>query len=255
MKGYPIQGPKVIWKAAPADSHSTRTELLRPIVTESQANEIFEQIIGENNLKPIAFLDQGITVSKSVAHITKANETMATGFLITPDVLLTNWHVFKTKNDVQNARIRFNYLADVYGNPLPTDEYDCDVESLFRSVKELDYAVVRIRGEAGTKWGYLKITPIDIKVHDKVNIIQHPGGGPKKIAMNDNEVKYVDESFIQYITDTMPGSSGAPVFNDAWQVVALHHSGGNIPEPSSNSIHFLNEGIRIGAIAKDLPSF
>jgi V8-like Glu-specific endopeptidase len=58
---------------------------------------------------------------------------------------------------------------------------------------------------------------------------------------------------VQYITDTLPGSSGSPVFNDDWRIVALHHSGGNIPEPSTNSIHFRNEGIRIGAILADLP--
>ena len=73
--------------------------------------------------------------------------------------------------------------------------------------------------------------------------------------MNDNQVKYMDETVVQYITDTLPGASGSPVFNDNWQVAALHHSGGNIPEPSTNSIHFRNEGIRIGAIIGDMPAF
>lgn len=31
--------------------------------------------------------------------------------------------------------------------------------------------------------------------------------------------------FLHYRTDTAPGSSGAPVFNDQWQVVALHRAG------------------------------
>jgi|688.fasta_scaffold01941_8 hypothetical protein len=31
--------------------------------------------------------------------------------------------------------------------------------------------------------------------------------------------------FLHYETDTDPGSSGSPVFNDQWEVVALHHSG------------------------------
>ena len=30
---------------------------------------------------------------------------------------------------------------------------------------------------------------------------------------------------LHYETDTAPGSSGSPVFNDQWEVVALHHSG------------------------------
>lgn len=254
MNRYAIQGPKVIWKSSLANSLSTRMEMLRAIVTEDEANKNFEKIIDINNLKPIAFLDQGITVSKSVAHITLSDGGLATGFLIAPDVLLTNHHVFRVKDDAQSAKVRFNYQTDLYGNFLPSDEYDCDPDSLFKNNEELDYAVVRIRGEAGMKWGYMKLKPIDVKVSDKVNIIQHPAGGPKQIAMNDNEVKYVDEIVIQYITDTLPGSSDSPVFNDNWQVIALHHSGGNIPEPSTNSIHFRNEGIRIGAIIKDMPT-
>ena len=34
-----------------------------------------------------------------------------------------------------------------------------------------------------------------------------------------------EERFLHYQTDTAPGSSGSPVFNDQWEVVALHHSG------------------------------
>jgi V8-like Glu-specific endopeptidase len=254
MNRYVIQGPKVIWKASPAIALSTRMKLFRAIVTEDDANTNFEKIVDLNNLKPIAFLEQGLAVSKPVAHITLADGGLATGFLISSDVLLTNWHVFRVKNNAQGAKIRFNYQTDLYGNFLSTDEYDCDSDSLFQNSEDLDYAVVRIKGAPGMKWGFLKLKPIDIQLEDKVNIIQHPAGGPKQIAMNDNEAKYVDETVVQYITDTLPGSSGSPVFNDAWQVIALHHSGGNIPEPSTNSIHFRNEGIRIGAIIKDLPA-
>jgi V8-like Glu-specific endopeptidase len=253
MKSYAIQGPSFIWKTSPKKSLSTRTERLRVIVTEEQANENFEKLIEVNNLKPIAFLEQGISVSKPVAHITLSDGGMATGFLIASDILLTNWHVFIDKSKVEGAKIRFNYQTDLFGNFLPSDEYECDPDSL-KNNEELDYAVVRIKGEAGMKWGYLKIRPIDVKVNSKLNIIQHSGGGPKQIAMNDNEAKYVDENIVQYITDTLRGSSGSPVFDDNWQVVALHHSGGNIPEPSTNSIHFRNEGIRINAIIKDMPT-
>jgi V8-like Glu-specific endopeptidase len=60
---------------------------------------------------------------------------------------------------------------------------------------------------------------------------------------------------VQYLTDTMPGSSGSPVFNDKWELIVLHHSGGWLPEPSTKSTHFRNEGIRVSAIAADLPDW
>ncbi|HXX80836.1 MAG TPA: serine protease [Thermodesulfovibrionales bacterium] len=255
MNTYVIKGPSFVWKASPANILSTRMKLFSAIVTEEDANKNLEKIIDYNNLKPIAFLDQGIAVSRPVAHITLADGGMATGFLISQDVLLTNWHVFPSEEKVQGAKIRFNYQTDLYGNFLPSDEYDCDPDSLFKNNENLDYTVVRIKGTPGMKWGFLKLKPIDIQMEDKINIIQHPAGGPKQIAMNDNEAKYIDATVVQYITDTLPGSSGSPVFNDSWEVVALHHSGGNIPEPSTNSIHFRNEGIRIGAILTDMPPF
>lgn len=256
MKTYAIQGPKVVWKGSPADSLSTRMERFRVIVTEEQANANFEKIIRDNDLKPIAFLEQALVVSKAVAQITLDDGGMATGFLIASTVLLTNHHVFPDKSRARGAKVRFNYQTDLYGNYLPADEYDLDPDSLFQNNEApLDYAVVRMKGEPGMKWGFLKLKALDIRVGNKVNIIQHPAGGPKQIAMNDNEVKYVDNTIIQYITDTLPGSSGSPIFNDSWEVVGLHHSGGNIPEPSTNSIHFRNEGIRIGAILKEIPTF
>ncbi|BBD63609.1 hypothetical protein NIES2109_64840 (plasmid) [Nostoc sp. HK-01] len=58
---------------------------------------------------------------------------------------------------------------------------------------------------------------------------------------------------VQYVTSTLQGSSGSPVFNDAWDVVALHHAGGNILEPTTQLHYFRNEGILVENILADLP--
>src|SRR5262249_8566329 len=75
--------------------------------------------------------------------------------------------------------------------------------------------------------------------------------------------------FLHYKTDTAPGSSGAPLFNDRWEVVGLHHSGvprknaaGQIlavdgqvwhPEMGEQRIDWIaNEGIRISRIIADV---
>ena len=60
------------------------------------------------------------------------------------------------------------------------------------------------------------------------------------------------DHFIHYSTDTEPGSSGAPVFNDQWQVLALHHKA--VPAASADAaqdadpVWIANEGVRISAI-------
>ncbi len=57
------------------------------------------------------------------------------------------------------------------------------------------------------------------------------------------------------VADTEPGASGSPVFNDQWQVVALHHWGSPHREVSVKGKRLdsaANEGIRISAIVADL---
>lgn len=85
-----------------------------------------------------------------------------------------------------------------------------------------------------------------------MNIIQHPGGGPKQIGLYHNTVVFAGEGRVQYLTDTLPGSSGAPVFNDTWQVVALHHSGGMLREPGTKRSFYRNEGIAITTVLSDI---
>jgi hypothetical protein len=49
--------------------------------------------------------------------------------------------------------------------------------------------------------------------------------------------------YLRRPTDTLPGSSASPVFNDSWRVVALHHAGGNLVKNARGERLFANEGI------------
>lgn len=89
---------------------------------------------------------------------------------------------------------------------------------------------------------------------DRVNIIQHPGGGQKQLSFFANVVVFAGPSRVQYLTDTLPGSSGSPVFDRAWDLVALHHSGGWLVEPGGDpkQTFFRNEGIAMDALIAGL---
>ena len=39
--------------------------------------------------------------------------------------------------------------------------------------------------------------------------------------MQNNFVAYADANIVQYATSTLPGSSGSPVFDDEFKVVAI----------------------------------
>jgi len=112
--------------------------------------------------------------------------------------------------------------------------------------------VIQIEGEPGNEWGWLPLLPREIRRGDRVNIVQHPNGQPKQISLQNNFIEYVGGDIVQYVTSTLPGSSGSPVLNDAWEIVALHHAGGNIREPTTQRRYFRNEGILAGSILADL---
>lgn len=249
-----IEGPDFNWKGNIITSDLTKKTLsLVDVMTLQEGFSLVqEKILGANNLRAICILEKGIQIAKSVAHITVPGKGVATGFMISSNILITNHHVFETSADARDAIARFNYQIDLSGNFLPVDEYGFDV-SFFHTSKELDYSIVRVKNEPGVKWGYMQLSTDEvINIQDDVFIIQHPHGEHKQIALSDNVIAYSDDMVIQYLTDTLPGSSGSPVLNDSMRVIALHHSGGWLPEPSTGSTHFRNEGIKISAILKHI---
>ena len=59
---------------------------------------------------------------------------------------------------------------------------------------------------------------------------------------------HTGDTYVQYMTDTNDGSSGSPVFNSDWEVVAIHHSGGWMTDPATNQQVKRNQGTKIKCI-------
>jgi endonuclease G len=66
---------------------------------------------------------------------------------------------------------------------------------------------------------------VALNLGDVIHIIQHPSGGEKHMSMQ--RVVAVSDSELHYLADTLPGSSGSPVFKN-WKLVALHSQGSSI---------------------------
>jgi V8-like Glu-specific endopeptidase len=216
--------------------------------------EVAEKIIGQNTLRPISFLMRGLRAAAAVALIEVAegaHRWSGTGFLVGPDLLLTNHHVIGSDEQARGATATFDYELDEQARMRATTRVA--VGDLLASSESADCALVRLDGRPGDTHGWLKLRESPIAVGDRVNIVQHPGGQPKQIALQNNLVEYIDNDVLQYVTSTLPGSSGAPVFDDAWHVVAIHHAGGMLIEPASGATYYRNEGIRVRAIRAALP--
>lgn len=215
-----------------------------------------ERIIGkQSTLLPIGFLELGLKRASSVVRIVTADGLSGSGFLVDKNLIVTNHHVLKDEAAASGATVQFNFEKSIEGldKPITSTKFRPDLG--FKTSKDNDWTVVKLDGDMNSKWGAIPLKPAQVAKEDRVVIIQHPGGGPKQIALSHNLVTFVNNDVIQYLSDTMPGSSGAPVFNESWEVVALHHSGGWLREPGGKEQLFRNEGIAIGQIltgAKEL---
>lgn len=212
----------------------------------------FEAVIGgQPTFLPVSFLATGLAKARSVVKVVVPGGS-GSGFLTTGDLLITNHHVIPSLDVAAAAKVLCNYQQTAAGLDAEVTRLDLAPEDFFATSPADggdDWTAVRVKGEPTREWGALPLAPTALGVNDFVSIIQHPGGMPKQIAIFHNVVAYADERRVQYLTDTLPGSSGSPVFDTSWRVVALHHSGGLLPEPGSKKVFFRNEGIRIGAVA------
>ena len=214
----------------------------------SPPKDVLEKIMSsQKTLLPITFLEAGMIKARAVGKVITP-EGAGTGFLISDqNLFITNNHVLPTKELAAQSSVRLNYQATLKGIAAVFEDFEIDASSYRTSVED-DWSIVTLKGNPAEKYGFIPLTGAKTKKDEFVNIIQHPGGEAKQIAMYHNVVTYADNNIIQYLTDTMPGSSGSPVFNSKWEVVALHHSGGWLEEPGMKDEVMRNEGIAIGKI-------
>lgn len=218
------------------------------------SGQLLESVIGHDNFKQIWWLEKAVDASKHVARV-KLPLGSATGFLVNSNMFMTNNHVFESKNDAKNAILQFNYRMSITNNPAQIDEWECDPDVYFKTNPILDYSIVKIKPKDGQfaqdVWGFFDLTKdSEIRQNQRVNIIQHPKGRFKEIAFRDNQVKTITDNYIQYLTDTDYGSSGSPVLDDWFNIVALHNQ--RVQDPRSPYRWYRNQGFRIQAIVADV---
>lgn len=199
----------------------------------------------------------------------------ATGFLVTPELLLTNQHVFPEAAFAAGAAANFLHEQDERGLQLGP-VVPLDPERFFLADPAFDFALVALQprsadGRDTAEFGTIALIEATSKIlkGQPINIIQHPEGGPKQYAVRDNRLlDLLDEGFLHYETDTLEGSSGAPCFSERWELVALHHVSipelrdgepvardGSIWRPGMppDAIRWIaNEGVRVSAIVRRL---
>lgn len=234
----------------------------------------------------IPWITQLITIQRCVCRLTVAfggKTEHGTGFLLAPDIVLTNYHVVERvlagKAPASSVSLLFDYHMQEDGvtphvgtsYQLATQEWLIDASpysSLDRqppstavpAPDELDYALLRVAGAPGNEevtsrmgtqrrgWLALPEAPYAFEPNTLLTIIQHPEGKELKLAFDTDALIEVNANAtrVRYRTNTERGSSGSPCFDANWNLAALHHSG----DPNYEELHqpSYNQGIPIAAI-------
>jgi endonuclease G len=241
-----------------------------------------ERIIGKNHLMDISYFRKGVEVAKTVCRVIQqrnhGRQAIGSGFLVGPNLLLTNNHVIESAESALRLSAEFEYEKDEEGLIPETPLFHFRPGQIFITNDYLDYTLIALEPVSFNQptkvleaysWNQLSGKPYPFLKKEAVSIIQHPEGAPKMVAFRDNQITEIKDHFIHYTTDTQPGSSGSLVANDHWEIVALHRSG--VPRRDSKGhillqkgdryskpadkpfIHWVaNQGVKIHSILKDI---
>lgn len=259
------------------------TQPIQSAVKLGEQVSLLERIIEENDLISSRFLQIGTAVARSIGRITLRQQGRTigygTGFLVSPELLLTNHHVLETADIAADSFVEFDFYERQDGTTRPTIIHRFRPGQFFLNDQRLDYAFVAIapQSDEGLPLSDRRFIPLiaesgKVLIGEPVNVIQHPAGEPQQIAIRNNNITDVIDDFLHYAADTERGSSGSPVFNMQWVLAALHHSGvpqrnsqGQIlmidgqvfdgrPENVERIAWKANEGVRISSIVQDVRS-
>lgn len=219
-------------------------------VTPEEIDEsiVQEVVVGARDFLSIEFLERGLLASRSVGRVLVSSgsglKARGTGFLVAPGLLLTNHHVLTSRELALVCSVEMDYEQNRLGPPKHPQVFSFEPDRFFLNDAALDYALVAVaatsdRSVALANYGWLTLNAAQGKIvvsdQDYLNIIQHPLGREKEVVIRNNRILDLRTSndaaadalgpFLHYEGDTEKGSSGSPVLNDQWNVVALHHSG------------------------------
>jgi V8-like Glu-specific endopeptidase len=235
---------------------------------ESSKGKSLEAVLGRERYKGMNWWLTGLERCRAVARIENTfADAIGTGFLVggkqlspeLPDlVLVTNGHVLPESLPYGEACAVFHGLVGDSGSTKRS--FDVIRWWWYQPSKapDLDVTILELNGYPA------QVTPIplalgmprlDAKTKPRAYVIGHPSGwDTPQFSLQDNLLIDYDDPLVHYRSPTEPGSSGSPVFDSTWSLIAVHHAGG-LETPKlhgEGGTYPANEGISVSAIKAKL---
>ncbi len=218
--------------------------------------------LGDRGL-PVRFLREGLERARAVGRVVLREEggaprAYATGFLVSPDLVMTCSHVIPDVATAARAVIEFDYVetaGDTFARP---KAFAFEPERTFVTDEERDFTIISVatRNDSDDALSGRPFIPVDPRagkliVGEEINLLHHPFGEPMQLLARGNVVRDIFDDLIHFDGFTRGGSTGAPVLNDQWELVGLHH--GRVPVPDGDGVTRC-EAIRLSSVLTSLLS-
>jgi S1-C subfamily serine protease len=206
-----------------------------------QSVELFTRLVekGNENFEALATRSAVGRIESPIGN------AIGTGVLIRNNLLLTCNHIF-SKSQVQKAWVRFGYKAGTHDSAKDIFELD-----FISQHSRPDYAFLKIKGQPQQQKAISINNNAILDEGQEIRIIHHPQGKP--VVISDlGQIMQVGEDYIDHNVNTDDGSSGAPIFNSQWELIAIHQGKVGI---ARNSEPGTTGGIPIRAIWNQISSY
>jgi endonuclease G len=211
--------------------------------------ECAEAVVIADQRVPADFLECGRLATASVACVRvpryvsgkpsgyrgAQREAIGTGWVIAPQLLITSYSVASAREEgedavedadllrqVQSATVRF----DLEGQHRRSRSGPAIIRVIGLEAQDpaLDYAIFRLQRDPHVPALRLARHPFVVEAGSfpPLNLIEDPGDGQKVLAIRSNLATSSVGNDLRYFSLADPRTLGAPVFDDMWNVVALH---------------------------------
>jgi hypothetical protein len=191
-------------------------------------------IIGRSSMREaVPFFEEGLRATEGVVLLSSVTSSgafraAATGWLVSPRLVLTMSYAVEPAVSSKDVVVEVAWSSrggtpGSRANARTVWRGDgarfSSLEALDIGISNLDVALLELEGKRPSS-RFLNLNLGPLQLPDDVYVLQY--NGASALMQSSGALFHQEEGLLFYDADTLGGAGGAPLFNEAWQVIGIH---------------------------------